>query len=273
MPRLDQSGSFLGPALTVLSANVKNFPRPSNKSQLNFAVISIVMSSACRRLTEGATTTAHPFLAWYLSLNTPMPSMVVQSLLKQVPFIECSSVSEVDNIEVLSVELSNVVMTSVYKPPAVDFKFLHCILQVPGKPQIIIGDFNCHSTQWGFKDSNKDGDLVEDLMDSNQLNVIHDSKLPSSFQCSLAIWIQPRPGYCHQQHRRSMPEDCDRPYPSQSAPAYCIQVNAAVRPTSVPFRRRFNYRKADWTDFSEELERKIETLLQCQATMTGLHYW
>ena len=73
---------------------------------------------------------------------------------KACSVIECSSVSEFDNIEVLSVELSNVFITSVYKPPEVDFKFLHCIPQVPGKPQIIIGDFNSHSTQWGYKYSN-----------------------------------------------------------------------------------------------------------------------
>ena len=150
-------------------------------------------------------------------------------------------------------------MTSVYKPPAVAFKFPHCIPQVPGKPQIIMGDFNSHSTQWGYKDSNKDGDLVEDWMDSNQLSLIHDPKLPSSFHS--ARW---KPGYNPDLVivTSNIADLCQKivtdPIPASQHWSIGIQVNAAVRPTSVPFRRRFNCQKADWTDFSEELERKIE---------------
>ena len=33
-----------------------------------------------------------------------------------------------------------------------------------------------------------------------------------------------------------------------------IKINAAVMPKTVPFQRRFNYTKANWQDFSEELE-------------------
>ena len=97
--------------------------------------------------------------------------------------IESSAVSEVDDIEVLTVELNSVIVTSVYKPPAVDFKFPQCIPfpQVPGKPQIIIGDFNSHSTRWGYKENNKDGEAVEQWMDNYQLSLIHDTKLPPSF--------------------------------------------------------------------------------------------
>ena len=166
--------------------------------------------------------------------------------------VECSSVSEVDNIEVLSVELSNAVIPSVYKPPKVDSKFPHCIPQVPGKPQIIIGDFNSHSTQWGYKDSNKDGDLVEDWMDSNQLSLIHDPKLPSSFNS--AHW---KSGYNPDLAivSSNITDLCQKivtdPIPASQHRPIGIQVNAAVRQTNVPFNRRFNYQKANWIDFSE----------------------
>ena len=33
-----------------------------------------------------------------------------------------------------------------------------------------------------------------------------------------------------------------------------IKINAAVMPKTVPFQRRFNYTKANWQVFSEELE-------------------
>ena len=169
--------------------------------------------------------------------------------------IEATSVSEDDNIEVLTIELSSVVVTSVYKPPAADYKFPHSALHVQKKPHIIIGDFNSHSTQWGYKETNKDGEAVEEWMDINQLSLIHDPKLPSSFHSArwrrgynpdLAIVTSNIAGLCQKIMMDPIPSSQHRPIG--------IQVNAAVRPTSVPFKRRFNYRKADWKRFTSELE-------------------
>ena len=50
------------------------------------------------------------------------------------------------------------------------------------------------------------------------------------------------------------------PIPSTQHRPIGIQVHAAVRPTSVPLKRRFNYQKAKWEDFSNELESKIEQI-------------
>ena len=97
------------------------------------------------------------------------------------PVIEATSVSDDDNIEILTVELSNVVITSVYKPPTTNFKFPQAVPRIHNKPQIIIGDFNSHSTIWGYRDTNKDGEAVEEWIDINQLRLVHDTKLPSSF--------------------------------------------------------------------------------------------
>ena len=37
-----------------------------------------------------------------------------------------------------------------------------------------------------------------------------------------------------------------------------ITVNPVVKPTTVPFKRRFNYKKAKWTDFTAELDQKLK---------------
>jgi hypothetical protein len=39
-----------------------------------------------------------------------------------------------------------------------------------------------------------------------------------------------------------------------------IQVNAAITPNIVPFKRRFNYRKAKWDEFTNELDQKIQKI-------------
>ena len=96
-------------------------------------------------------------------------------------------------------------------------------------------------------------------MDSNQLSLIHDPKLPSSFHS--ARW-KSRYNPDLVTVTSIIADLCQKivtdPIPASQHSPIDIQVNAAERVTSVPFRIRFNYQKADWTDFSEDLERKIE---------------
>ena len=54
------------------------------------------------------------------------------------------SVCEEGNVELITVELSGVIVHSMYKPPPVPFR-LHALGQ-RNKPHIVIGDFNSHST-------------------------------------------------------------------------------------------------------------------------------
>ena len=54
MPRLDQNRFFLGPALTVLSANVEGYSTAKQQ------ILAELCSNLPPRPTEGATTTAHP---------------------------------------------------------------------------------------------------------------------------------------------------------------------------------------------------------------------
>ena len=205
-------------------------------------------------------------------LKPPKSEQIFVAVITFPPFF-CADTFDISLLLIVCA-LSNVVITSVYKPPAVDFKFPHCITQVPGKAKIIIGDFNNHSTQWGYKDSNKDGDLVEDWMDSNQLSHIHDPKLPSSFHS--ARW---KSGYNPDLVivTSNIADLCQKivtdPIPASQHWPIGIQVNAAVRPTSVPFRRRLTIRKLTRQISLRSWKERLSTLLQCQATMTGLHYW
>ena len=63
-----------------------------------------------------------------------------------------------DDMEVLLVETIKVTIIAVYKPPATPFKWPQTLTQ--NKPTVIIGDFNSHSTLWGYKENNHDGDSL-----------------------------------------------------------------------------------------------------------------
>ena len=48
------------------------------------------------------------------------------------------------------------------------------------QPQVISGDVNSHSSQWGYATTNTAGGLVDDWADTTTLSLVHDPKLPSS---------------------------------------------------------------------------------------------
>ena len=56
-------------------------------------------------------------------------------------------------------ELPGVLVYSVYKPPAE--QLLLPSLGSRNMPHIVIGDFNSHTTLWGYTSTDNDGEAVE----------------------------------------------------------------------------------------------------------------
>ncbi|VDO13827.1 unnamed protein product [Rodentolepis nana] len=58
---------------------------------------------------------------------------------------------------------------AVYNPPqnCPNFDFLNISHQT-----VVLGDFNAHSTRWGYKDTNIAGKEIEDMQNSNPLELI-----------------------------------------------------------------------------------------------------
>ena len=69
------------------------------------------------------------------------------------------SVCEEENVEIITMELPDVVVHSLYKPPPEPFLLPPLGQRI--KPHIAIGDFNSHSTLWGYTTTDSDGEAVE----------------------------------------------------------------------------------------------------------------
>ena len=78
----------------------------------------------------------------------------------------------------MELELKGITVTAVYKPPVSAFR-MHSLQT--SKPQIVIWDFNSNSTNWGYSESNLDGDAVEAWAKASQLSLMHNAKFPKSF--------------------------------------------------------------------------------------------
>ena len=64
-------------------------------------------------------------------------------------------------IELITVSLAKITLTSVYKPPASEFEW-PCLLERFRRPlHLVIGDFSSHSTACGYEQNDCNGDLVE----------------------------------------------------------------------------------------------------------------
>ena len=124
-------------------------------------------------------------------------------------------------------------------------------------PHIVIGDFNSHSTTWGYTNTDNKGEAVEQWADSCNFTLIHDAKLLKSFNS--AKW---KKGYntdlifasesIANMYKKSVMD----PIPHTQHRPICVSVQPVVVPQPTPFRGRFN--KMDWNGYSTELDNSIE---------------
>ena len=83
-------------------------------------------------------------------------------------------------VELIMIDISGVVVHSVYKPP--NDQFVFPALGHRDLPHIVIGYFNSHSTSWGYDTTYNNAEAVEQWADSCDLTLIHDAKLLKSFK-------------------------------------------------------------------------------------------
>ena len=86
----------------------------------------------------------------------------------------CDSTSNTNNVEIIQAQLNKLTVTSVYKPPNEQFSFGSNLAST--QMNVVIGDFNSHGVEWGYRSTDENGRLVEQWSETNQLSLIHDAK-------------------------------------------------------------------------------------------------
>lgn len=172
-----------------------------------------------------------------------------------------TSHTEVNDIEILSVELNGCIVLSIYKPPGADFLFSPPDNYNNQQVHFIVGDFNSHSNVWGYVEDDSNGEAVLTWADSNQLNLVHDNKLPPSFNSGR--WkrgYNPDLIFVSENIAHQCRKTVLSPIPNtQHRPIGC-QVFAAISPRITPFRRRYNFKKADWQKFADILDSEVSRI-------------
>ena len=88
------------------------------------------------------------------------------------------SIYEEDDVELITIEICNAIIQSVYKLP--NKPFLLPPLQQGNNSHVVIENFNSHNTLWGYSTTGTVGEAVEQWATSSNLSLIHDAKLPKS---------------------------------------------------------------------------------------------
>ncbi|XP_030750457.1 uncharacterized protein LOC115878186 [Sitophilus oryzae] len=129
------------------------------------------------------------------------------------------------------------------------------------KTQFVVGDFNCHSTTWGYGETDSNGQLLEQWAEATSPSLLHDPKLPCSFNSK--IWKRGyNPDNCFVS--RNIHDTCCKnvynAIPKTQHRPIGIQVYSTIKTTKISFRRRFNFMKARWPEYSQVLDEEITNL-------------
>ena len=167
------------------------------------------------------------------------------------------SVREEHNVGFITVELSGIVVHSVYKPPAV--QFMLAPLRNRNMPHNVIGDFNSHNTLWGYTSTDNDGKAAEICAESNNLSLIHNAELPKSFSSAIwKKWCNPDLIFASSNISNMCETSVLDPIPHTQHRPICVSVNPVIVAQPTTFRIRFNLKKADWEGFSADLASNIQ---------------
>ena len=97
----------------------------------------------CLQQTHGSQPQARPRIIG-LSLVAERPPNKYGSAVFIRDDIKVKGICEEDDVELITIELCNAILQSVYNPP--NKQFLLPPLQQGNKPHVVIGDFNSHNT-------------------------------------------------------------------------------------------------------------------------------
>ena len=260
MPKRQRHSPPSEPALAIASINIEGFSRSKaiilETAVKRFDIVCMqethVGPAQQRPSIPGMKLVAEIRHRQYGSAVFCRPNLTIEEV--------CTHTTE-GQMETITLALPNVSVTSVYKPPLSPFTHTELPDRCKRKHHISIGDFNAHSTMWGYAANDSDGEAVESWLESNHLTLIHDAKLPKSFHS--ARWKR---GYnpdlvcvSNGLSSRATKEVLD-PIPHTQHRPITITIKSVLQATTVPFRRRFNLRKADWSSYQQEIEESIHSI-------------
>ena len=165
-----------------------------------------------------------------------------------------------NGMEILRIETTNLSITSVYKPPPTPFHWPHNFPQT-SKATVVIGDFNSHSTSWGYEETNEDGLAVEEWATNLNLTILHNAKDQPSFNSARhKKGYNPDLTFASSRHTDNFEKTIGDPIPKSQHRPIVLNVRPVIKPLESKYIPRFNFRKANWEGFTTDLNIEIASI-------------
>ena len=129
---------------------------------------------------RGSNDIRHKVPGMHLAIERPHAQYGSAIFVTSGTIVNATSLTEVNPIEILRVDLRGISVTSVYKPPDERVSFHQPPTAVGDQHQVIIEEFNIHSSTCDYATTNTDGELVENWAENQRLSLIHEVRLSSS---------------------------------------------------------------------------------------------
>ena len=149
----------------------------------------------------------------------------------------------------ITVGNTNVTILNLYCPSDKDLA-LHT-MNLPPEKCLTVGDFNSHSTSWGYEESDRRGDEVEDWQIENNLLLLNDPEDPPTFFSRR--WIStstPDLAFASDDIFKITSRKVQNQLAGSDHKPVLLAVNMNYKPSNPKTFPRWNYSKADWVKFA-----------------------
>jgi len=124
----------------------------------------------------------------------------------------------------ITITINGICISNVYQPPPAVFNV--SLLPSASDQCIISGDFNCQHENWGYPDSNQNGNLLADWSCTNNLQTLRSETTGLIPISKMELWNKPRCNHLNTNTRNYTYKGSPRTVSSLSAPPFIDPYNA-----------------------------------------------
>lgn len=253
----------IGKPIRICQINVEGISRPKSEflskfleeQNVNVAVIQETHTSTLEQLAARGIISGYEMIVAEHSRAHGIATYVRQEI-DNVKVVKSSSG---DSVYTSTIKVGQLAVTNIYKAPRAEWP--EPVIEVQPHPAIYVGDFNSHHSEWGYRDDDRNGEAVVDWASNNELCLILDPKDRRTF-LSKAHGTESNPDLCFvSADNEGFPLRVSRTvlpaFPNSQHRPVILEIGASIPIVSSIPRPRWNFRKADWKQFSHMLDAAV----------------
>ena len=186
--------------------------------------------------------------------------LVKNSIAAKDFIVNTDNQAEIQGIQ-FNAEKTALTVFNLYCPQDKDLSLQQ--MDVPTENCILAGDFNSHSTCWGYEDTDRRGDEVEDWQIENNLLLLNDPDDPPTFFSRR--WLStstPDLAFATEDISKKTTRKVLSQLATSDHRPVLLAINLQYKPKNQKTFPRWNYQKADWvlySQLSDDYCKKVKT--------------